>query len=69
MEFFSDTSETKTRMNQISPTFYLQLFSQFPFAKKIQTHIVRTEKMSRTLLYEKVAYKMWVKLTLGDSTD
>jgi hypothetical protein len=47
----------------ISPTFYEQLLRQNPFAKKLQTQIVSTEKLFKKLSYEKAAHKMLVKLT------
>ena len=47
----------------ISPTFYEQLLCQFPYAKKVQTLNVSTEKLLKRLLYEKDARKMLVKLT------
>ena len=47
----------------ISSTFYSQLFCQFPFAKKLQTQTINTEKFQKTLLCEKTALKMLVKLT------
>ncbi len=50
-------------MVSISPTFYEQLLRQNPFAKKLQTQIVSTEKLFKKLLYEKAARKMLVKLT------
>ena len=42
----------------ISPTFYEQLFGQFPFANQIQKETVSTEKGLKALLYEKAARKM-----------
>ena len=39
----------------ISPTFYEQLLRQNPFAKKLQTQIVSTEKLHKKLSYEKAA--------------
>ena len=50
-------------LQSISPTFFEQLLCCFPFAKKLQTHIVSTEKLPTTLLYKKVDHKMLVKLT------
>ena len=47
----------------ISPTFYEQLLHQNPFAKKLQTQIVSTEKLCMKLLYEKAARKILAKLT------
>jgi hypothetical protein len=47
----------------ISPTFYEQLLCQNPFAKKLQTQIVSTEKLCKKLLYEKAAHKILVQLT------
>jgi hypothetical protein len=34
-----------------------------PFAKKLQTQIVSTLKLRKTLVYEKAAHKILVKLT------
>jgi hypothetical protein len=48
----------------ISPTFYGQLLCQNPFAKKLQTQIVSTEKLGKKLSYEKAVCKILVKLTL-----
>jgi hypothetical protein len=36
---------------------------QNPFAKKLQTQIVSTQKLREKLLYEKAACKIFVKLT------
>jgi hypothetical protein len=47
----------------ISPTFYEQLLRQNPFAKKLQTQIVSTEKLRKKLLHEKAARKILVQLT------
>jgi len=41
----------------------MQLFYQFSFAKKLQTQSIGTEKFLKTLLNEKGAHKMLVKLT------
>jgi hypothetical protein len=49
----------------ISPTFYEQLLCQNPFAKKLQTQIVSTQKLHKTLSYKKAAHKIMVKLTPG----
>jgi hypothetical protein len=49
----------------ISPTFYEQLLCPNPFAKKIQTQIVSTEKLRQKLSYEKAAHKILVKLSTG----
>jgi len=49
----------------ISPTFYEQLLRQNPFAKKLQTQILSSKKLSKKLLYEKAARKMLMKLTPG----
>jgi hypothetical protein len=38
---------------------------QNPFRKKLLTQIVRTQKLSKKLSYEKAAHKMLVKLTPG----
>jgi hypothetical protein len=48
----------------ISPTFYEQLLRQDPFAKKLQTQIVSTQKLRKELWYEKAAHKILVKLTV-----
>jgi hypothetical protein len=48
----------------ISPTFYEQLLRQNPFAKKLQTQIVSTEKVCKEFWYEKAACKILVKLTV-----
>ena len=45
--------------------FYEQLLRWFPFDKKLQTLTVSTEKLQKTLLYEKAGRKMLVKLTPG----
>jgi hypothetical protein len=49
----------------ISPTFDEQLLRPNPFAKKLQTQIVSTQKLRKKHLYEKAARKILVKLTLG----
>ena len=36
----------------ISPSFYEQLFHQFPFAKKFQNQTVNAEKLRKTLLFK-----------------
>jgi len=46
----------------ISPTFYEQHLRQYPFAKRLQSQTVRTEKMGETLLYSKAGHKMLMKL-------
>ena len=46
-----------------SPTFYQLLLRWFPFAKKLHTQIVSSENLCKTLLYEKGAHKMLMKLT------
>jgi hypothetical protein len=46
----------------ISPTFYEQLLRQNPFAKKLQTQLVSTNKVCKELWYEKAAGKILVKL-------
>jgi hypothetical protein len=51
----------------ISPTFYEQLLRQNPFARKLQTQIVNTQKLSKKLSYEKAACKILMKLTQGRS--
>jgi len=38
-------------------------FCQYSFAKKSQSQTVIREKLRKTLLYEKAALKMFVKLT------
>ena len=38
-------------------------FCLFPFAKKLYTQTVSTEKLRKTLSYEKASLKMLVKLT------
>ena len=53
LDFLWQSSESS------SPKLYEQLFCQFPFAKKLQTHTVSTEKVHTTLSYEKVAHKRW----------
>ncbi len=45
----------------ILPTFYEQLLHQNPFAKKLQTQIVRPWKVHKELLYGKAACKILVK--------
>ena len=52
----------------ISPIFYGQIFCNLSFAKKLQTHTIRAEKLCKTLSYKKAAGKMQVKLTLKDLT-
>ncbi len=47
----------------ISPTLHERLLRQNPFAKKLQTQIVSTEKLFKKLSYEKATRKMLVKLT------
>jgi hypothetical protein len=42
----------------MSPTFYEQLLRPNPFAKKLQTQIVSTEKQRKNLLYTKAARKI-----------
>jgi len=49
-------------LKSVSSTFYQQLFCQYSFAKKIQRHTVSREKLLKTLLNEKAAHKMVVKL-------
>jgi hypothetical protein len=49
----------------ILATFYEQLLNQNPFAKKLQTQIVSTEKLRKKLLYKKASRKILVKLTTG----
>ncbi len=49
----------------ISPTFYEQLLRQNPFAKKLQTQIVSTQKLRKKLSYEKAGRKMIMKLPPG----
>jgi hypothetical protein len=49
----------------ISPTFYKQLLFQNPFAKKLHTQIVSTEKLHKKLSYEKAPCKILVKLAPG----
>jgi hypothetical protein len=39
-----------------------QLLCQNPFAKKLLTQIVSTEKLRKKLLYEKAAHKILVKV-------
>ncbi len=51
----------------ISPTFYEQLLRLNPFAKKLQTQIVSTEKLRKKLTYAKAARKILVKLTPGEN--
>ena len=43
------------------PTSYAQLLRQFPFAKKLQTQTVSTEKLQKTFSYKKAACKMFMK--------
>ncbi len=50
----------------ISPTFYEQPLRQNPFAKKLQTQTVSTQKLRKKLWYKKAARKILVKLTPGD---
>ena len=50
-------------LESISPIFYKQLFRQYSFAKKIPTQTVSREKLLKSILYEKDARKMLVKLT------
>ena len=54
---------TVLQLESISTAFYEQLFCQFPFAKILQTQTVSTEKLLKTLVYKKAAYKMLVKST------
>jgi len=49
----------------ISQTFYERLLHQNPFAKKLHTQIVSTQKLCKKLWYEKAAHKILVKLTPG----
>jgi len=49
----------------ISPTFYEQLLRKNPFTEKLQTQIVSTKKLHKTLSYKKAAHKILVKLTPG----
>ncbi len=49
----------------ISPTFDEQLLRLNPFAKKLQTQIVSTQKLRKKHLYENAARKILVKFTLG----
>jgi hypothetical protein len=51
----------------ISPTFYEQLLCPNPFAKKLQTQIVSTQRLYKKLLHEKAACKILVKLTPEES--
>jgi hypothetical protein len=46
----------------ISSTFYEQLLRPNPYAKKLQTQIVSTQKVRKELWYEKAACKILVKL-------
>jgi hypothetical protein len=48
----------------ISPTFYEQLLHQNPFAKKLETQIVSTQRLCKELWYEKAARKIKVQLTV-----
>jgi len=48
-----------------SSTSYEQLFRQYSFAKKIQGQTAIRQKLHKTLLYEKAARKMLMKLTPG----
>jgi hypothetical protein len=45
----------------ISPIFYEQLSHQNPFAKKLKTQIVSTEKWRKKISFEKAASKILVK--------
>ena len=45
----------------ISTTFYKQLVCRLPFAEKLQTLTVSTEKLHKTLSYENAAHKMLLK--------
>jgi len=50
----------------ISQTFYEQVFSEFPFFKKLQTQTVSKEmlhKLQKYLYTKKAKHKMLVKLT------
>ncbi len=40
-----------------------QFMQQYSFGKKLQSQNVSSEKLRKTLLYEKTDYKMFVKLT------
>jgi hypothetical protein len=46
----------------ISSTFYTQLLRQYFDAKKLQSQNITREKLHKTLLYEKFACKMLMKL-------
>ena len=59
----------KVEEGSISPTIYKQLLCHFPFDKKFQTQIVCTAKLRKTLLFEKAARKMLVKLTRGEARE
>jgi hypothetical protein len=52
---FDDLAVSEVDLVSISPTFYEQLLSQNPFAKKLQTQIVSASKLRKKLLYEKAA--------------
>jgi hypothetical protein len=45
----------------ISPTFYEQIFCLFPISKNLQTQIVRTEKLPKTILHEEAAHKTFLQ--------
>jgi hypothetical protein len=53
------------KLVSISPTFYVQLLHENPFAKKLQTQIVSAQKLCKKLLSEKAARKKLGKLKLG----
>jgi len=45
----------------ISQTFYEQIFCLFPISKNLQTQIVRTEKLPKTILHEEAAHKTFLQ--------
>jgi hypothetical protein len=60
------TKKTTDILVSISPTFYEQHLHQNPFAKKLQTQTVSTQKLCKKLWYEKAVHKILVKLTPSD---
>jgi hypothetical protein len=57
-EWFNAWSAFLNRWQQsISPTFYEQLFHHYSFSNKLQSQTVSREKLCKTLLYKKAAFK------------
>ncbi len=55
------------KLSSISPTFYVQIFDQYPYMPK-NTNTIFTEKLRKTFSYKNVAKKMLMKLTLTTVT-